>query len=139
MQGGLTGNPLELFSGLPEAVASQADMAKEPRRARGQLTGNWLSCIGKNSVYLHLRTIRAEYAKIVDEYFTRYGYRVDTLKTPSFKNRPEWDYLLTERCAISGDIPADDAQELQGLFNSGLTVWHDPAHFGDYSRNNAPA
>ena len=105
---------------------------------RGQLSGNWLAAIGKNAVYLHRYTIRAEYARIVDDYFSRYGYRVDTLKTPSFKNRPKWDYLLTENCAISGDIPASDATELQGLFNSGLTVWHDASHFGDYSQNNAP-
>lgn len=135
---GGAGGALYAAAGIPNMIASHMDMAREPRQMRGQLSGNWLAAIGKNAVYLHRYTIRAEYARIVDDYFSRYGYRVDTLKTPSFKNRPKWDYLLTENCAISGDIPASDATELQGLFNSGLTVWHDASHFGDYSQNNAP-
>jgi hypothetical protein len=135
--GGLTA-AADAFSGVLPRMMQYADMAKQPEGRRGQLAGNYLGYANKNGIYVEKRTIRAEYAHIVDDYFSRYGYRVDTLKTPSFKNRPKWDYLLTENCAISGDIPASDATELQGLFNSGITVWHDSSHFGDYSQNNAP-
>lgn len=135
------GQPEAAAGALSRAVdmtAKNIDQAREPRQMRNVAPGNYINMTGRNGFYLLQKTIKAEYARIVDDYFSRYGYRVDTLKTPSFKNRPKWDYLLTENCAISGDIPASDATELQGLFNSGLTVWHDASHFGDYSQNNAP-
>lgn len=123
---------------IAEQAAVWADQSKQPRQMRGQLTGSWLAHIGKNDIYANKVCIKAEVAQIIDEFFTLYGYRVDTLKTPSFKNRPYFDYLKTRRVNISGDIPAEDMTKLQALFDGGLTVWHDATQFGNYLVNNAP-
>lgn len=140
--GAATGQVQSFTGAIGRAVdtaASFMDMSRQPKQLRNVTGGDFVNMTGETGLFFIQKTIKSEYAKIIDDYFSRFGYRVDTLKMPSFKNRPEWDYLLTDRCAISGDIPADDAAELQELFNSGLTVWHNPAHFGDYNRNNAPA
>ena len=138
MGGGFTGALEEGVATILPKMVEFADMQLQPESRRGQLSGNFLGYANKNGIYVERRTIRAEYAKIVDEYFSRYGYRVDTLKTPSFKQRTNWDFVQTERCAIKADIPQDDAEEIQGLFNTGLTVWHNPANFGNYNVSNTP-
>lgn len=79
-----------------------------------------------------------EYIEYIESFFDRYGYNVSETKTPQFNSRPSWNYLETREVNLAGNIPQDDANELKNIFNSGLTVWHDPAHFGDYTRNNAP-
>lgn len=79
-----------------------------------------------------------EYLEKIDSFFDFYGYNVSTVKVPQFTSRPAWNYIETREINIEGDIPQDDMQELKAMFNRGFTVWHDPAHFCDYSQNNAP-
>ena len=140
--GAATGQ-VQAFSGaIGRAVDTAArfmDMSRQPKQLRNVTGGDFVNMTGETGLFFIQKTIKAEYARMIDDYFSRFGYRVDIIKTPSFKNRPAWDFLQTEQCVIVGDIPESDSVKLQNLFNAGLTVWHDPAHFGDYSRNNAPA
>lgn len=120
-------------------AAKMSDMERIPDKVQGTVQGNALLRSGLCGVFVSEMCVKQEYFALADNYFTMYGYHVSELKVPQFKSRPNHNYLQTQNCDIVGDIPADDAKKLRGMFDSGLTVWHDPAHFGDYSRNNAPA
>lgn len=85
----------------------------------------------------YMTTIKSEYAKNIDKYFDMFGYKVNELKIPNIKSRTKWNYIRTINCEIHGDIPQEHMNILKGLFNKGITFWHDPDHFLDYSQTNS--
>ena len=85
-------------------------------------------------------SIKYEYAQRLDSYFDMFGYQTNKLKVPNLSNRPNWNYVKTLGVNIiqaSGkNVPQEDLQEYKNLFNDGVTIWHNPATFLDYSQNN---
>lgn len=81
-------------------------------------------------------TIKAQFAKIIDEYFDMYGYQTNRVKVPNLNNRPNWNYVKTINANIVSSIPQEDLTILKNIFNQGVTIWHNPNTFLDYSQNN---
>lgn len=81
-------------------------------------------------------SIKAEYARCIDEFFSQYGYKCNRVKVPNITGRRNWNYVKTVGCYIQADIPQDDLQEIKVMFDKGVTFWHNPSTFGDYSQNN---
>ena len=65
-----------------------------------------------------------------------YGYSTNTLKIPNLNNRPNWNYIKTIGINIVADIPQEDLQTIKNIFDNGVTLWHKPTTFLDYSQNN---
>lgn len=80
--------------------------------------------------------IRENMARKIDAYFSMYGYQVDEIKTPNTKTRSKWNFIQTVGANIVGDIPQEAIMELKQMFNAGITIWHDTAHFLDYDQSN---
>lgn len=101
--------------------------------------GNILLPMGEMGFEYRQRYIRPEIAKIIDDYFTMYGYAVNTLKYPSFHNRRYWTYLKTRGCTVSAGIPNDDADAICDIFDNGVTFWDvsSGATVGDYTQTNS--
>jgi hypothetical protein len=76
-------------------------------------------------------------ARIVDDYFSAYGYKVNRVKIPNITGRANWNYVKTIGCYIQANIPQEDLQEIKDMFNRGLTIWHHASTFMDYSQSNA--
>ena len=80
--------------------------------------------------------IKAENAQIIDSYLTRFGYKVNTIKVPELYSRRYWNFVKTKEIDISGNIPAESAQVINDMFNSGVTFWH-INNVGDFSGDNS--
>lgn len=108
-----------------------------PPQAKGDInTGDFTYCFQRNSISFYEMSIRPEYASIIDNYFSAYGYKVNTIKLPNITGRRNWNYIKTVGCYIEAHIPQDDLSEIKQMFNHGVTLWHNPATFADYSQNN---
>lgn len=81
-------------------------------------------------------TIKKQFAERIDKYFDMYGYSTNTLKIPNLNNRPNWNYVKTIGINIIADIPQEDLQTIKNIFDNGVTLWHKPSTFLDYSQNN---
>ena len=81
-------------------------------------------------------SIKPEYARCIDEFFSQFGYKCNRVKVPNITGRRNWNYVKTVGCYIDGDIPQTDMEELKNMFDRGVTFWHNPATFADYSQNN---
>lgn len=81
-------------------------------------------------------TIKRQFAERLDKYFDMFGYLVNTLKIPTITGRPNWNYVKTQGANILGNIPQYDLQTIKEMFDSGITFWHNPETFLDYSQNN---
>ena len=81
-------------------------------------------------------SVRAEVARSIDEYMSMFGYKVNRVKIPNITGRRNWNYVKTIGCYIEGDIPQSDMQEIKSMFDKGITFWHNPSTFMDYSQAN---
>lgn len=81
-------------------------------------------------------SIKREFAKRIDKFFDMYGYTVNEMKNININSRPNWNYIKTQGANILGNIPQYDLQTIKEMFDNGVTFWHNPATFLDYSQNN---
>lgn len=104
---------------LLEDKRNQADGYAGTVTTSGMLLGN-------NEIRFEFRTMRinGEMAKIIDEYFTRYGYKCMEIKKPNLKARPYFTYTKTIQCEINASIPQDDLENIKSVFNMGTTFWY---------------
>lgn len=85
---------------------------------------------------IQLMSIKREMAVIVDNYFSMFGYKCLKTKVPNINGRRNWNFVQTRNCNVEGDIPQMDLAEIKAIFNNGVTIWHNPTTFLDYSQNN---
>ena len=79
------------------------------------------------------KMIRGDYARIIDQYFTMYGYKVNRMGVPNFDARPYFTYLQINDPNIRGYIPPDDLNKIKKMFTDGVTVWKNPIHVMNYN------
>lgn len=91
---------------------------------------------GKLTFSGYFMTIKSEYAKIIDNFFSMFGYKVNDVKLPNITGRTNWNYVKTIDCNVHGFIPQADLLEIKNMFNAGVTFWHHPSTFLDYSQSN---
>lgn len=63
-------------------------------------------------------------AKRIDDFFTRYGYRVDRLLVPNVNSRQYCNYIKGAGAIVGGDISEDAKLTMERALNSGVTFWH---------------
>ena len=85
--------------------------------------------------YSYCKSVRPEYGQIIDNYFTMFGYKVNTLKVPETNSRESWNYVKTINISIAGNVPSNYMEQIKSMFNSGVTLWHGD-YIGDYGRSN---
>lgn len=100
-------------------------------------TGDVATAGNYNALAFSRMTITYEFAKRIDDYFSTFGYRVNEFKTPNVTGRAYWNYVKTNDCNLEGNIPRQYVKKLEMMFNNGITFWHDPTKFLDYTQNNA--
>lgn len=114
---------------------TQANMT--PDQSRGNLGAGDFVWAKYRSPFTYLpMSIKAEYAQCADEYFSQFGYATNRVKLPNITGRRNWNYVKTIGCYIEADIPQEDLAEIKDMFDRGITIWHNPATFADYSQNN---
>lgn len=79
---------------------------------------------GLNGVYTECMAIRPEYARIIDDYFSCYGYAVHRVKELELHTRANWNYIKTIGCNVVGECPAPVLATIKGIFDNGVTLWH---------------
>lgn len=150
--GALTGNPLLMMSGaagLTQGVSGTVndivDTIKEkqqhqiaPMELRGNETlGDVMYAYNRSLPLFYKMNIKPEYAQVIDRFFDMYGYKVNNVKVPNITGRTNWNYVKTININLEGDIPEADLQEIKNIFNNGVTIWHNPSTYLDYSQSNA--
>ena len=143
--GFLSGNPIVGVAGMASGANGIANILGQvyqhslvPQSAQGNTNGGDINtCSSTNTFYFYQMSIRSEYARVIDDFFSMYGYKINNLKQPNITGRTNWNYVKTIDCNITGEIPQEDLQELKDMFDNGVTFWHNPATFLDYSQSNA--
>lgn len=125
------------FFGIANAISKQYEASLTPDQARGNTNVGDVNMAEKRMGFtFYPMSIKIEYARVCDEFFSMYGYKTNRVKLPNVTGRRNWNYVKTIGCYIDGDIPQSDMQEIKDMFDRGVTFWHNPSTFADYSQNN---
>lgn len=123
-------------------ILSEYQTVKANRRQISGTQGSMLN-VAADLLFIEAEQmqIRGEYARIVDSYFTKFGYPVRRVKTPEYNNRPYWNYVKTKGCMAKGNMPNDALRHICSIFDSGITWWSTYATVGNYDytyQDNSP-
>ena len=134
---GMASSTISLASSVANTMQQIRQAKMTPEQAKGQINAGSIGYSNSEIGYRFNRmSIKAEYAQIIDEYWTAYGYKVNSFKIPNITGRTYWNYVKTIGANIEGNIPQGDMDEIKSLFDRGITIWHDTAHYLDYTQNN---
>ena len=121
--------------GIAQTLGQVAVASTMADSAKGTATSSAFFAHNLLDFHFYRMTITEEYAKIIDDYFSMYGYATHRVKTPNTKSRRYWNYLKTQDIKLVGNIPFNDISALKTIYNKGITLWHND-DVGNYNRNN---
>ena len=109
-----------------------------PNIAGGQATGDVIWACNRNKFTFREMRAKTEYLKIIDDYFTRFGYAIKSLELPNITGRRYWNYVeigASEEIGY-GEVPSKYMDTINNACRRGVTIWHNHANVGNYSLNN---
>ena len=125
------------FSAITNTLSEVYTKSFQPPVTSGNLnSGDVTFSSDKNTFECFQTCIKPEYAKIIDDYFSMYGYQVNDVKVPNVNTRPNWNYLKTTGTTVRANIPQNHLDTLNSIFNKGITIWHSPNVIYNYNLNN---
>lgn len=120
---------LSTFGGL-SVVKSQPDQSKGANNVGGvnynlETMDFWI---------IHKR-LHWGYVVKIDDYFTKFGYRVNSTGVPNLHTRKYWNYLKLDQPSVTGNMPVGDMCMIKQILTNGITFWH-TTDVGNYDLNN---
>lgn len=86
-------------------------------------------------VYVVYKQVKPEYKRKLEDFFHMFGYQTNEVKQLTLKNRQHFNFVKTQNVSITGNINAQDLEELRAIFDQGVTLWH-VDDVGNYMLNN---
>lgn len=121
--------------GALNTLAKVGDASAVPNHVKGNLVNNIMFAEGNFNFGFIPTTITAQTARIIDNFFTMYGYATHQVKTPNIKSRPRFNYLKTQHAVVTGNICFDHLDMIKRILDNGITFWHGD-WVGDYATSN---
>lgn len=134
--GNMLGAGSSLLSSIGGVMAQRYQAKVHPDQAKGSTNSSDIMIGWVRYFTVNCMSVRAEVARTIDDFFSMFGYKVSRVKVPNITGRRNWNYVKTVGCYIDGDVPQADMQEIKDMFDKGITLWHNPSTFADYSQNN---
>lgn len=121
---------------LKSQLAQRKDKQILPPTIHGKVMNDSINAAyNMNKFDFYCMSIRSQYARIVDDYWTCYGYPINRIQHPNIVSRSSWNYIKTVGCTISGAVDLGQLALLRKIFDNGVTVWHTD-DVGNYNLTN---
>ena len=139
--GGVTGNASSMvsgFTGIASTLTQIYEKSLTPLTAKGGVNQGDLTYARRLCFNIYHYSIRKEYCTIIDSYFSRFGYKVNEVKTPNLNSRTKFNFIKVggNDDLVHGDIPASSLEEINNICRKGVTIFHDYNSLGDYTVSN---
>lgn len=90
------------------------------------------------SICVYVNTIRKEYAKAIDDFFTMYGYKVNRIGVPSRNNRENFTYCQCAEVKLSGNVPQVYQEQIISRYKQGIRFWNNTSTYKNIQVSNLP-
>ena len=131
-------------AGIAGELKQEYEHSLTPPQAKGNTNAGDV-CFSSSSMEIpaYKMSIKAEYARSIDNYFSKFGYKVNRLKVANQLGRTNWNYVQIGTAEIIGyqkanalAVPPEDLVNINKLYQRGITIWHNHATLGDYTQSN---
>lgn len=135
---GVASTTLGLFNSIGNTIDAFHKASLLPNIEGGQPTGDVTWASNRNCFTFKEMRAKIEYIKIIDDFFTRYGYRMNRVKVPNLYGRTYWNYIQIDKDdnVGYGTVPSMYMEEINNIARKGTTIWHNHADIGNFSLNN---
>lgn len=123
--------------GLTTSIYNMVKDATQGSKTRGNQGSSTDVGTHNKGIYFRYMSVTAEYAKMIDSYFDRYGYTCGKIKIPNRNVRPHWTYCKTQNVSLKGEVPADDLAKIRSIYDRGITWWVNGLEVGNYGLDNS--
>ena len=127
------------ITGILSTMAQVRQHSLVPPQARGNTNGGDVGAANsKLTITMQLMQVKEEYIKSIDAYFSRFGYKVNEVKTPNLSSRTQFNFIKVGGMdeLVHGNIPASDLEKINGICRKGVTIFHNYTNFGNYTISN---
>ena len=109
-----------------------------PPAQHGGSTGDIQFSSRRNTISFIPMRCDLQHIRQIDDYFTRFGYKTNRLKTPNITGRRNFNYIEIGSSDElgSGNVPNKYIEELNSLARRGITIWHNHENVGNYLVQN---
>lgn len=137
--GNVVGGLTSVASTIANTIGQFHQASLLPNIKGGQAVGDIsFSASSMGFTYRQMRA-KTEFLRIIDDYFTRFGYAIKRLDTPHLTGRRNWNYIeigSTESIGY-GDVPSKYMEQINNACRRGVTIWHTHDNIGDFSLDNS--
>lgn len=121
--------------GLANLAGTIDRQSKVPDIVKGNAGGNSLYGVKEMTFNVKNMCMQNEFVRILDDFFSMYGYQVDRVKIPNRTGRRSWNYVKMQNSCHRGSVPASDMDKINSIYDAGITFWH-TSDVGNYSLLN---
>lgn len=133
---GAVGGAISGLEGIAGTIATVLDKSVIPEQAKGKVgSENVRTAMGLNRIDCYSMAPKASMCKIIDDFWTAFGYPIHEITTPQIHSRSAWNYIKTVDCGFTADAELDLLAKYRNLFNKGMTIWH-TNDIGNYNLAN---
>lgn len=139
--GGAVGGISSIYNALHQHTI--ADMT--PNQAKGNTNGGDINFSDEycGLFTIYKMSIKDEYAKVIDDYFSRYGYRINEVKIANITGRKIFNYIEIGHGESIGysdgniSVPSEYMEIINNACQNGMTIWHSHDNIGNYLLDNS--
>lgn len=138
--GGIAGGAGMMYGAYNQVagiMAQKEDAKAQPPQAKGAYSTSVNVSCGRQTFTFYYKSVREEYARQLDDYFTMYGYQVNRVQVPIVNARPAFTFVKTVGCKVAGQLSNEDIVTVERIFDNGVTFWKDGDSIGNYTLDNA--
>lgn len=125
------------ISTITGQLAQIHQMSFTPAQVNGNVNcGDVIGAAKNNKFVFSYMSIKPENMKILDEFFSAYGYKSNRIKIPFTNHRERWWYTKTVDVNILGQIPIMDKAKMKSVYDNGITFWRNASEIKNYNLSN---
>ena len=132
------GNYMGVAGQVAGLIGQFRQASLQPNIKGGNNTGDVNFSARRNTFCLYHMRAKLEYMKIIDDYFSRFGYAINRVLEPNIIGRQNFNYVeigKTEEIG-NGDVPVEYMEKINNACRRGVTIWHNHENIGNFNVSN---
>lgn len=132
------GNYMGVAGQVAGLIGQFRQASLQPNIKGGNNTGDVNFSARRNTFCLYHMRAKLEYMKIIDDYFSRFGYAINRVLEPNIIGRQNFNYVeigKTEEIG-NGDVPVEFMEKINNACRRGVTIWHNHENIGNFNISN---
>lgn len=139
MSGNIIGGIVSMSNTVMSKIGEFNRASFLPNYVNGQNTGDVNFGAKYNKITFRKMRCKLSQLRIIDNYFSRFGYARKRIFLPNFTGRLNFNYVeigSNER-AVNGEIPEQAQNDINNACRKGVTVWHNHNNVGNFEVDNS--